>query len=102
MRLSELLGPDLEHEPEELREALERVHLEDIAELIEDIPENQGTSLLRLLEPEVGAEVLGRLSLETQRSASSPPPRWCTPCRPMDRLPGGLSAEVLLKYCWRR
>jgi magnesium transporter len=70
MRLASLLGPDLKEtlrtDPESVRELLEELHPEDIAELLGDLEDDDTLLLVRALPPPVAAEVIGRLLPERQ------------------------------------
>ncbi len=71
MRLAKLLGPDLAQtlaqDPDELREALDAFHTEDIAELLADLPEAEAIALFRAVPPDVAADVLAHMA-EEERS----------------------------------
>jgi magnesium transporter len=70
MRLSSLLGPDLEatlrNEPEALHEALDEVHPEDIAEIVESLSFSDALAVIRSLPSERAADVTERLPSELQ------------------------------------
>jgi magnesium transporter len=70
MRLATLLGPDIKDtlasDPGALIDALEEFHAEDIAEIVDDLDEDTANALLRALPPDFAAEVMGRLSTESQ------------------------------------
>jgi len=51
---------------DELKQFLADQHPADIAEWLEELTEEQRTTIFELLEPELAAEVLGGLELETQ------------------------------------
>ena len=62
MRLAKLLGPDLAQtlaqDPDELREALDEFRSEDIAELLEDLPQEEALALFKAVPPDLAADVL--------------------------------------------
>ncbi|HEX6240847.1 MAG TPA: magnesium transporter [Polyangiales bacterium] len=68
MRLAKLLGPDLAQtlaqDPDELREALDAFHTEDIAELLEDLPQDEAIALFKAVPPDLAAAVLGHMPEE--------------------------------------
>ena len=68
MRLAKLLGPDLAQtlaqDPDELREALDAFHTEDIAELLEDLPQAEAIALFKAVPPDLAAAVLGHMPEE--------------------------------------
>jgi magnesium transporter len=68
MRLAKLLGPDLaqtlRQDPDELREALDEFHSEDIAELLEDLPEEEAIALFQAVPPDLAAAVLAHMPEE--------------------------------------
>lgn len=68
MRLAKLLGPDLAQtlaqDPDELREALDAFHPEDIAELLEDLPEEQALALFHAVPRDLAADVLAHMPEE--------------------------------------
>lgn len=70
MRLSTLIGPDIKavllRGEEAIRAALEDVHAEDIAELVEDLTDEEGIAILQALGPEDGADVIERLPADKQ------------------------------------
>jgi magnesium transporter len=86
MRLAKLLGPDLAQtlaqDPAELKEALDAFHTEDIAELLEDLPEEEAIALFTAVPPELAAEVLAHMP-EEERT------------RILERLGAENAAEVL-------
>ena len=86
MRLAQLLGPDLAQtlaqDPAELREALDAFHTEDIAELLEDLPEEEAIALFSAVPPDLAAEVLAHMP-EEERT------------RILERLGAENAAEVL-------
>jgi magnesium transporter len=65
MRLAQLLGPDLAQtlaqDPDELREALDAFHTEDIAELLEDLPQEEAIALFKAVPPDLAAAVLAHM-----------------------------------------
>jgi magnesium transporter len=65
MRLAKLLGPDLAQtlaqDPDELREALDAFHTEDIAELLEDLPQTEAIALFKAVPPDLAAAVLAHM-----------------------------------------
>lgn len=72
MRLSSLFGPDfrtmLREEPEALREAVEELHEEDMAEIATELSVDDAVLLIRVLPEEFAAGVLERIpdELRTQ------------------------------------
>ena len=70
MRLSRLIGPELEtllkESPGEVRELLEEIHPEDIADVVDDLDDERATSLLRELPTEYAAQVFERLDDDRQ------------------------------------
>jgi magnesium transporter len=70
MRLANLLGPDLKEtlatDPESIRDLLEELHPEDVAELVGDLDEDEAVGLMRALPSPVAAAVTGRLLPERQ------------------------------------
>lgn len=54
----------LENEPDQLREVMDEFHLEDIADAIEDMGEEKIATLVSVLPPAMGAEMLERMSDE--------------------------------------
>jgi magnesium transporter len=86
MRLAKLLGPDLAQtlaqDPDELREALDEFHTEDIAELLEDLPQEEAIALFRAVPPDLAAAVLAHMP-EDER------------VRILERLGAENAAEVL-------
>ena len=68
MRLAKLLGPDLAQtlaqDPDELREALDAFHTEDIAELLEDLPQAEAIALFKAVPPDLAAAVLAHMPEE--------------------------------------
>ncbi len=70
MRLSALLGPDLQDvlatDPDALREALEEFHPEDVAEIVEDLPLADAVAIMRALPMGMSADVVERLSNDKQ------------------------------------
>ncbi len=68
MRLAKLLGPDLAQtlaqDPDELREALDEFHSEDIAELLEDLPQEEAIALFRAVPADIAADVLAHMPEE--------------------------------------
>ena len=86
MRLAKLLGPDLAQtlaqDPDELREALDEFHSEDIAELLEDLPQEEAIALFRAVPADLAAEVLAHMPEEER-------------ARILERLGAENAAEVL-------
>src|ERR1700712_5750863 len=68
MRLAKLLGPDLAQtlaqDPDELREALDAFHTEDIAELLEDLPQAEAIALFKAVPADLAAAVLAHMPEE--------------------------------------
>ena len=86
MRLAKLLGPDLAQtlaqDPDELREALDAFHTEDIAELLEDLPQEEAIALFQAVPADLAAAVLAHMSDEERT-------------RILERLGAENAAEVL-------
>jgi magnesium transporter len=86
MRLAKLLGPDLAQtlaqDPDELREALDEFHSEDIAELLEDLPQEEAIALFRAVPADLAAAVLAHMPEEER-------------ARILERLGAQNAAEVL-------
>jgi magnesium transporter len=86
MRLAKLLGPDLAQtlaqDPDELREALDSFHVEDIAELLQDLPQEEAVALFQAVPPDLTAAVIAHMS-EEERT------------RILERLGAENAAEVL-------
>jgi magnesium transporter len=86
MRLAKLLGPDLAQtlaqDPGELREALDAFRTEDIAELLEDLPQEEAIALFQAVPADLAAEVLAHMP-EEERT------------RILERLGAENAAEVL-------
>jgi magnesium transporter len=86
MRLAKLLGPDLAQtlaqDPDELREALDSFHTEDIAELLEELPQEEAIALFKAVPPDLAAEVLAHMPEEER-------------ARILERLGAENAAEVL-------
>lgn len=70
MRLATLLGPDLDAvlatDPEALRDALSDFHVEDIAEIVEDLDDERALAIVRALPADLAADVIERLPSERQ------------------------------------
>lgn len=70
MRLATLLGPDLDavlaSDPEALRDALSDFHVEDIAEIVEDLDDERALAIVRALPADLAADVIERLPSERQ------------------------------------
>jgi magnesium transporter len=68
MQVAKLLGPAVQRllsgSPEELAQALEELHTEDLAEILIELPDAQRVGLLEALEPAIAGEVLSRLPEE--------------------------------------
>ncbi|MDB4976167.1 MAG: Mg/Co/Ni transporter MgtE / domain protein [Myxococcaceae bacterium] len=86
MRLAKLLGPDLAQtlaqDPDELREALDEFHSEDIAELLEDLPQDEAIALFRAVPADLAAAVLAHMPEEER-------------ARILERLGAENAAEVI-------
>jgi magnesium transporter len=86
MRLAKLLGPDLAQtlaqDPDELREALDEFHSEDIAELLEDLPPEEAVALFKAVPADLAAAVLAHMPEEER-------------ARILERLGAENAAEVL-------
>lgn len=70
MRLASLLGPDLKQvlkeDPEQVRELLDEIHPEDLADLIGDLDADEAAELLARLPAEDAAPIFQRLDEEEQ------------------------------------
>jgi magnesium transporter len=70
MRLARLIGPELlalvNESPEQIRDLLEEIHPEDIAEILTDLDDEQGVKLVGLLPNDYAAQVFARLDQERQ------------------------------------
>lgn len=68
--LAQLLGPDIQaalhQDPGQLREVLEEIHVEDIAEILKELPEDEALMLMRLMPVEMAADVAVRVPEEVQ------------------------------------
>jgi magnesium transporter len=86
MRLAKLLGPDLAQtlaqDPDELREALDEFHTEDIAELLEDLPQEEAINLFKAVPRALAAAVLAHMPDEER-------------VRILERLGAANAAEVI-------
>ncbi len=86
MRLAKLLGPDLAQtlaqDPDELREALDEFRSEDIAELLEDLPQEEAIALFKAVPADLAAAVLAHMP-EDERA------------RILERLGAENAAEVI-------
>lgn len=86
MRLAKLLGPDLAQtlaqDPDELREALDEFRSEDIAELLEDLPQEEAIALFKAVPAALAAAVLAHMP-EDERA------------RILERLGAENAAEVI-------
>ncbi len=86
MRLAKLLGPDLAQtlaqDPDELREALDEFRSEDIAELLEDLPQDEAIALFKAVPADLAAAVLAHMP-EDERA------------RILERLGAENAAEVI-------
>jgi magnesium transporter len=86
MRLAKLLGPDLAQtlaqDPDELREALDEFHSEDIAELLEDLPQEEAIALFKAVPADLAAAVLAHMPEEER-------------ARILERLGAENAAEVI-------
>jgi magnesium transporter len=73
MRLSILFGPDfrqvLREEPEALREAIDELHEEDVAEICQELTHEEVVKVLRALPDEFAGGVLERLPDEVRSAA---------------------------------
>ena len=65
MRLAHLIGPDihelLRERPEEVRELLEEIHAEDLADVVLELNDDEAGALLQRLDPDVAADIFERL-----------------------------------------
>jgi magnesium transporter len=70
MRLARLIGPELEsllrEDPGEVRELLEEIHPEDIADVVDEFDDEQATELLTELPIDYAAQVFARLDEDRQ------------------------------------
>jgi magnesium transporter len=70
MRLSHLIGPELEtllsESPEEIRDLIDEIHPEDIADVVAGWDDDRATNLLMRVPTEFAAEVFVRLDEERQ------------------------------------
>ena len=70
MRLARLIGPELEallHDnPEGVRELLDEIHPEDIADIIDELDDTRATELLTELPAEYAAQVFSRIDEDRQ------------------------------------
>jgi magnesium transporter len=75
MRLARLIGPDLltlvREAPDQLNELLDEIHPEDICDVIADFDDEAAATLITLLPPDYGAEVLARIPEERQEQLAS-------------------------------
>jgi magnesium transporter len=75
MRVGRLLGPELEtllnESPGELRQLVEDIHPEDIADVIGELEAERASSLLRALPIDYAAQVFERLNEEQQAKLAS-------------------------------
>ncbi len=72
MRLSRLIGPELEtllgESPEEIRDLLDEIHPEDIADIVAEWDDDRATTLLMRVPTEFAAQVFERLDEERQEA----------------------------------
>ena len=70
MRFARLIGPELatllRENPQELAELLDEVHPEDIADIVNELDDDQATTLLTQMPTELAAQVFGRLDEDRQ------------------------------------
>ena len=70
MRLARLIGPELEtllrERPEEVRELLDEIHPEDVADIVETLEDQQAARMLTELPAEYSAAVFERLDEDRQ------------------------------------
>lgn len=70
MRLASLLGPDvkqlLEEDPDQIRELLEEMHAEDLADLVSELEPDAAAKLLARMPAEGAAPIFGRLEEHEQ------------------------------------
>src|SRR5215510_13311175 len=70
MRFAPLVGPELhellKEDPDQVRELLEEIHDEDLADLIADLPDDEAAELLARLPTEEAAPIFERLDDERQ------------------------------------
>jgi magnesium transporter len=71
MRLARLIGPELEtllrEDPGEVRELLDEIHPEDLADVVNEFDDQRATDLLTELPPEYAAQVFERLEEDRQQ-----------------------------------
>jgi magnesium transporter len=72
MRFAPLIGPEihqlLKEDPDQIRELLEEIHDEDLADLIGDLPDDEAAELLARLPAEEAAPIFERLDDERQEA----------------------------------
>src|SRR5262249_10828003 len=72
MRFAPLIGPELhellKEDPDQVRELLEEIHDEDLADLIADLPDDEAAELLARLPAEEAAPIFERLDDERQEA----------------------------------
>jgi magnesium transporter len=70
MRFANLIGPELhellKEDPDQVRELLEEIHDEDLADLIAELPDDEAAELLARLPTEEAAPIFERLDDERQ------------------------------------
>jgi magnesium transporter len=74
MQLARLIGPELEalllENPAEVRELLDEVHPEDLADIVAEVSDQRAAELLRALPTEYAAQVFERLDEDRQEELS--------------------------------
>jgi magnesium transporter len=72
MRLAPLIGPELHEilrtDPDQVRELLEEIHAEDLADLLADLSDEEAASILERLPAEEAAPIFERLDDERQEA----------------------------------
>jgi magnesium transporter len=70
MRFATLIGPDLRdllrEQPEQLREVLDEVHPEDLADIVQDFEPGEASQVIAHLPPEIAAPIFERLERARQ------------------------------------
>jgi magnesium transporter len=70
MRFANLVGPELhellKEDPDQVRELLEEIHDEDLADLLAELPDDEAAAILALLPTEEAAPIFERLDDEQQ------------------------------------
>ncbi len=80
MRLASLLGPDikqiLKEDPEALRELLDDIHAEDLADIISELEPDEAAELLARIPAEDAAPIFERLEEHEQEELVGHTPPW--------------------------